>query len=1721
MSIDEGASALAGGAGSGEEPCAPASAELTTEPQPPSRTHITSVLPAAIVAAPLRVPPVLTERPTPSPEEAQRTRARIDCLIAEARATGGTAAAPLWFEAGRLYEHELQDFKGAAGHYQESHNADPQFLPVIHAARRLFAQLGKWGMCLMLIDEELHLPGAPVLPLLVEKARIFEARLGRAEDAVALYLQVVSIDPGYAPALEPLARSLELRGAWQDLASVLRAGAQATKRVDQRVAWLLEAGRVFEARLSDEDAALTAYEHADRVTPGQRMVLESLRRIYARRQDVERLDAVLEQLAETADSPLESGTFRRERARLLSGAGYQARAAEALEQARKDAPNDPLILGELASIYERLSMWSPLVGTLEAHARSTRDRTELLLLFAVAGKVADEKLNDPERAIRLYSSCVEVDFQYSPALVALGKLFARLERHAELARVYEIQVAATSDPLQKVNLLFKLAEHLAEHLHDRDGALKCLEELLVLRPGWVPALKLMASIYSLMERWELLVETYELELRGMPDHGREDRGHRIFLLEKVAAVMENHLGDAVRAAEVYRRVLDIQPGYLPALRALGRLYARLARWDDLLSINDAEARLVSDQHHIVALLFKSGEILAEKLNRPEDAVAAYRRALSIMPNHLPALMALGNILSKAGRYHELIAMHREEADVARHKHERANILFAIAQVYDEKLQDAQAAMAAYRAVLSEDPDYHPALRGIARLASLNADWVSLLDVYQLELAALSETRDRAHLRCRIAEILDRRLGRHDDAVQSLHAAIADSSYLLAAHEQLVALLGRLGRADEEVKAREAMHEVLPDLESRVANLRAMADHALHRLDEPARALDAAQRILREVPLDRSALRLALGCALRLRDHRLAVDLAEKLAQAEPAREEAASLHLQVAMWKESHLDPPEDPLPNYIRVLEYEPDHPSAIRAVERMYVERQEWSALFSLYERERAREKHHQPLSDVAADLCMKLGELAERRLGEPEAGLAYYEEALAARPGHLPAITRLKEMYGRLGRAEDQLRILSLEAMHSKDPQHAIRTLMEVGALQRDRFGDLEAALECFLDVLDRDPFHTLAYQASETILVTDSRWDELSSLYMHRSSAVAELNQRVELLTKAAHILGERLKRHAAAAEAYEGVIALVPDHTGALLQLGNIRFGLQEWDAAVQAYDRLVQVSSDPILLIPVHDNLGTIYIEHRADPQKAIQHLTASLAMQPDNRDVRKRLARAYALAGSPAQALSAYKQLLASAVDTVEKRELHLVLARLFQDGVSDLAQASAQLEQAAALTVEPGERQRLLDAVAALCERAGNLQGLVQTILTQAEQSVASDPGMAADHLFRAGQIQLERMGDAEGAMRSVRRGLEAMPENVELRAFLAELYARTPNQALAIEEHRRILRSGRVRPLSVRALFQLWSAAHNADRAFVAAEVLSFLGVANATEESFFTEHKKRVKKDSREGLEPQQLKTWVLHPAQRNPVHDILVQVLPDLAKTFADTLEPVDKRLILKPKTDDHARRAADEAALNVGVAGFDVHLSERRRGVVRAYTASPMVLALGVEVLKLQTPREQRFLLGRELMAMACGHTLIRGLDVRAFGALLTAICRHVDKGFPTLGESPDLDGLTRRVGGALSRKTRGALAESVAALARGRVDLQAFLDAAPLTEARAGLLLAGAFDAAVRLIAKEAQRPLASEFEQLAATLEGEPRLLDLVGWAVSEDHFNARQALRLAVEG
>jgi tetratricopeptide (TPR) repeat protein len=1673
--------------------------------------------------------PAASAAPAPlSAEQVSTLRARAQTLASEARAAARPA--PLWFAAGCIHEFDLDDTRAAAACYEAAYRADPAFLPVLRAARAMFSKLGLWRAVTLLLDAEIRASDGPVVELRMEKARLLQRLPGREGAALLEYRAVLAEHAAHTGAVDAVVRTLGVQGRHDEIVDVLVAAADAAPRDALKSAWLIQAGQLCETRLGDDERATVLLERAAALLPGRRPLLETLRRLYARRGATTHLADVLEQLASTAAHDSEAVAWWHERARELwssASAGDDERAAQealaALEKARSRAPTDPGILDELGRLYERLQQWPALADVLEARADVVQDVRMRAFLLGDAARIAEERLVDPERAIRLYRRSAEVAPENAEALASLGRLFARTRRFEDLSVVYDQQILALTEPHEKVPLLFKQAELLAFTLDDPSGALARLRDLLDVVPGDVAAVRMSATLCMRLGRYAELIEIWEAQLAD--ERSPLDAASRLYLLQKMAGVYEDHLGDPTTAAATYERMLQVEPAHLPAMRGLARLYSALSRWEDVLRVHAAEADVVGDPSVVVSLWFRSGEVLADKLGRVDDAIQAFRRALTFDPTCLPALKALGAIYARSERWRDLVDMHRQEAHVTRSRAQRSHLLYQVAQLTLEHLHDVDGAVATLHELLALDPAHLASLPMLEKIARQRGDAQGVLAAQDRALAVTPDALARAALRCRIAEHLEVALGRTDNAVAALEAALVDDPTMLPAHEQLITLLSRHGRTDAEAAARERVHDRLPDEPARLANLRSLLSLYQHHLDDVARAAMTARRILSLAPGDRTALRSLLNCALRNDDIAAAIDAAEKLSAVEPSAEEVVNLHVQLATWREHGLSPPGDPLSDWLRVLEFQPDHPTAVAAVEQRYIQAGAWESLFALYEQVAST------LTDPRwiVDNAMKRGHLAEERLGRLDVARTCYEQALGAVRDHLPAIARLRDLYGREGRPEDQLRLATLEAEMSSDPGHAIDTLLAVGAEQRDRFGDIDAAADCFGRVLARDPAHTKAYAALEALWTTHGRLAALAELYERRADVLDDapqnVDERVSLLLRAAQIQHEGLGRVDVAAQLLERVRTLSPGDPAALSALGLARGALGEWDAAVDAFETALVQCTDPIEGARIHLHLGTIFVGPRLNASRATTHLQATLAAQPGYRPAQSLLARSYELAGSPQQSLATWRELLPGARNDAERRGLQLTMARLAEVS-GDHGRAATLVEAAVGLTAAGEEARALFERATGLFERAGDVAGLVAATLRRADAVVDVDRAYAATLLLRAARLLVERTRDMNAGLKAARRARELAPDDVDVCLFLAELLGTLPNQQmLAIEEHRRLLRAGHVRVASLRGLYRAWTQQRALDRCTCVVEALAFLSAVDEADERFLLEQKKHLKKDSREQLAPGEVTSWLAHPAQRNAARDVLAAASADLGRLFAvEPPETLEKRFILKHRTDDPLRTLADNLAYTLGVTGFDVWRSQAPHAKVELYPDATSVLWVGRDVTRTHQLREQRFLLGRRLMALQSGHHLLRGRNARGLALLLSAIGRSQDKTFPVLVDVDvaEAEALAKKVGGALSRRARGQLEGPLGELATASrtLDLNAFLQAAPLSENRAGLLLAGAIDVAVRLVARDHGTRLAGNTASLLQTIGATPALADLFAFVVSDEFFQARQALKLAID-
>src|SRR5580704_6581722 len=122
-------------------------------------------------------------------------------------------------------------------------------------------------------------------------------------------------------------------------------------------------------------------------------------------------------------------------------------------------------------------------------------------------------------------------------------------------------------------------------------------------------------------------------LRGQPEPAIRWRGKRFPIAAACAlAVQEHRLGNLPAVAEIYGLILAKVPGYAEGHNNRGVVLQTLNRYNEALASYDKAIALKPDYANAH---FNRGIVL-KKLARPDEALASYDQAIAAKPNHAEA-----------------------------------------------------------------------------------------------------------------------------------------------------------------------------------------------------------------------------------------------------------------------------------------------------------------------------------------------------------------------------------------------------------------------------------------------------------------------------------------------------------------------------------------------------------------------------------------------------------------------------------------------------------------------------------------------------------------------------------------------------------------------------------------------------------------------------------------------------------------------------------------------------------------------------------------------------------------------------------------------------------------------------------------------------------------------------------------------------------------------------
>ncbi len=1089
----------------------------------------------------------------------------LQLLDAELEATEpGRARVALLYERALVLDDRLERHEEAALAFREVVAAQPGDVGLLSQLASTWAARGDaraLADTLQLLARAVEDPRVAAEALL-SAGLLLEERLRDEHGAAEAYREAFALDRGDPVLLAALARVAAREQRDDELLRVL--AAEAENAGPQGTAAYLELARVYE-RLGRPEDALAALQAGRRLQPRDPLVLSAMAALLGDQRRAEELAEVLSAWADAVHDDAEAVALYLRLASLYEESLHRdEQAVRCYLAILTRVPGNAAALAGLGRLHARRRDWPGLIDVYDAELAVTDETGAKATIHYRAGEVYETRLRDTEGAISRYQQALLLSPGYLPAQQGLHRLFERLGRWSDLAAMLEQDVLQAQGPSDAAARLGALAALYEGRIGDLERALECLHRALDLSPQHLPSLRHAQQLAEKLGHWRDLVGLLEREAAQV-----EDVKQIVALRHRAAEVLDERLSDPAAAVTAYETLLSVSPSYLPALTALGRLYAHGGRWAELISLYRTEAAVAAPER-AAQLLLKVGELQERRLGDVDSALATYGEVLERTPRELQALGALGRLHRGLGAWAPLVAVLLREAGLRTDPKDRADVLFEAASLREYPLGDVTAATETYEEVLRLSPAHVGALRALERLASARGDSQALLAAVErtAQTAQSPEARVAAYLK--LTRLYLDRLGEPARAAQMAEEALDIDPRNL--HALLV--LDRIRSSDPgrraDVKTRVAERVTDAALASAL-RLMASRDSEETDLQGRTRELTAAFKVDPTDPrlafaLDRT-LRVAGEPGPRFAFYARRLELVRD-------ETERLSLQMRLAETAEAGAADLKTAREAYRDALVLRPGFLPALQGIRRVAEQLGDWPTAVA------AREAEAAASHDLrgSLDAWTAAGRLARERLGDTDRALKSFQRALERDPLHREASAEVELL---LAKAGDPALLAALHERQGEarlgagDRAGAAASFHRAAETWRRTLKDPVRALATLERVLDADPGHAAALLDKAELALEQGRWADAADSFTARvrlgggAEVLSSLHLRLGLLFQ------EQLGDPTRAVAHFQAALAGNPGLPQALERLAALYVASENWTGASDSLKRLLDLDTDP------------------------------------------------------------------------------------------------------------------------------------------------------------------------------------------------------------------------------------------------------------------------------------------------------------------------------------------------------------------------------------------------------------------------------------------------------------------------------------------------------------------------------------------------------------------
>lgn len=991
-------------------------------------------------------------------------------------------------------------------------------------------------------------------------------------------------------------------------------------------------------------------------------------------------------------------------------------------------------------------------------------------------------------------------------LRARAEKLESLKRYNEYVKTLVELARALTDKVERVETWAKAGDLYATRFANTAEAIKCYEALLADDADHPGALTYLRQAYEKRRDYEKLLGLMRRDAESLSGEAR------LAKLYEMAKLGSEKVKKPDVCIELWEAVRAEDPSNMEALTALGQFYERAKDYTSLASILEQEAELATDDNAKALILTKLAQTWGERLSNEDEAVRVWQQVLAITPSDRKAQEAVKKKYLAAGMWDELEALYADsgkwdefirllegqeakETDAAA----KVGILLKVAELWITQKGKIDRAARAYEKVLAVDADNQEAAKRVLPLYEQlnNPKGVVLAAEVRLRGAEV-DAEERAVLLARAVDLYRSRLRDPERAFALLLEAIAVGAdeAAIAAADDLALSLNAFDRLAAALTKGVQLAEQTGNWTDEERYRLRLASVLSARLNNADGGLEQLRAIVDRDPDHEQAL-LGLEELYRATGRvRELLDVYERRRDAITDPQARIPVLLGICRIHVEELGELEQAASVYAEILELEPGHRGALRALSDLQERRKDWPQLVeTLLQRVELAD-------DDAERVTIKLAlGAAYEKMEEGTTALQAYREALLIDPSNpqgkgalerlmaseslqVEAATLLQDIYE--GSREWEKLIQALEVLISStqgtERVHLLRRLARVAL---DELRDPDRGFEALARALREEPSADELREELISVAEQNGLEERLSLALSKIAQGQDDAALAKQYWVRLSEVEARRGKGQAAA-QALENVLRLDPADEYALTTLESLYRSAGNVAELILILGRRIDQATDPDVLVQRYLETAELYDTKLGRPTDAITALKEILLLEPAHLGALAGLERLYERQGSVQELVGNLETQREIATSSEAWTALSLRLAKLYEESLkrpdqsleiyreilSRDPQNGSAIQCLERLFADPALNAQVAEVLEPTYEVLGESAKLVGVL--EARLKAAAEPEQRATLLERILLLREDVLGDPVGALDAALGLLSDDPASEGARAQVVRLAA-----------------------------------------------------------------------------------------------------------------------------------------------------------------------------------------------------------------------------------------------------------------------------------------------------------------------------------------------------------